>query len=262
MSGNFLQKLATAFDNFREPGPAICLSDYRNPSHPIQEVQKAPERDTYPHLIKFAGREDDGVESYTVEDFERIRGHAYLPELEFKSAKTLRRIQKQCARSLKKGVITSEIKWLGALYAEQIRRNHVADVSVRWIDERLGHGLFAEKTIEAGEYVGKYAGVVRRLSMIYKNFNDYCFFYPTSDLYFHQHIIDGKDKGNELRYANHSDIPNCEARTAFCDGILHIIVRAVEDIHPGTQITYDYTIDFWQTRSPFPNPARPGAERT
>src|SRR5687768_6484861 len=116
------------------------------------------------HKIKFARRGETEIREYAPEDFQIAAGHGYISQLEFKDEKTFQRVRTECQIALRKGMITAEIKWLGAFYAEQIRNHFVADVSIRWIDETLGYGLFAEQNIEAGGYIGEYAGVVRRRS--------------------------------------------------------------------------------------------------
>lgn len=206
-----------------------------------------------PRRIKYLRRGEIAIGEYAPKDFQDIAGHSYIPELVFTDEKTFRHVRKECRSILRKDAITPEMKWLGALYAERIRMHSIADVSIRWIDERLGYGLFAEHNIEAGEYIGEYAGVVRRRSLLFRNYNEYCFSYPTSDVNFRKHIIDARDHGNELRYANHSKEPNCEARCVLLDDILHILIRAITDIPANTQITYDYSEDYWHKRTPVPN---------
>lgn len=229
--------------------PLSSIASEANCSNVAAE-QESQKREA--HKIKFLRRGATEIREYTPEDFQDAAGHGYIPELVFTDEKTFRRVRKRC-RSLKKGGITPEMKWLGTLYAEQIRMHSVADVSIRWIDDRLGYGLFAEQNIEAGECIGEYAGVVRRRSFLFRNYNEYCFSYPTSEVSFRKHIIDARDHGNELRYANHSKEPNCEARCVLLDDILHILIRAIKEIPPNTQITYNYSEDFWRRRIAVPN---------
>jgi len=193
------------------------------------------------HVIKFCSRGEKEIQEYTIEEFKIATGISYIPGLEFQTEIILKRIQEQCAHALEIGTIGAQSRWLGTLHAEQIRSHTVAEVSIRWIDETIGYGLFAEKDIQPWEYIGEYAGVVRKCNLIFGNTNEYCFGYPTSMFSFRKHLIDAREKGNELRYANHSESPNSESIGAFCDDILHIVVRAIKHIPAGTQIMYDYT---------------------
>jgi len=216
---------------------------------------RIPAREEKPRdsgTIRFAGPGEKEKKEYSIKDFERFANFTYLPGLEFQDEKTFRRIRKQCSHVLRKELIDGERKWLGAFHAAKIKSHYVANLSIRWIDETLGYGLFAEESIKASEYIGEYTGVVRR-RRYFSNKNDYSFLYPTSFFYLRKHIIDGKDQGNEIRYANHSDDPNCEAISVVCDDLFHIILRAVTDIPAHTQITYDYSRRFWKYKRRVPN---------
>jgi hypothetical protein len=204
-------------------------------------------------LIKFVRRGEHEINEYSADEFSRSMGIQYLPCLKFQNDKILRRITKHCLRASDKDYIHSKRKWLGALYAEQIRSATMADVSIRWIDDTLEYGLFAEKDISAWQFIGEYTGVVRRHYPIFSEINDYCFLYPTSRYLFGKYFIDGEKCGNEIRYANHSDRPNSESTGIFSDGMFHMILRAIKDIPAGAQITYDYGDRYWKNRPRIPN---------
>jgi hypothetical protein len=62
--------------------------------------------------------------------------------------------------------------------------------------------------------------------------------------------IDGKARSNIARYGNHSCRPNAESdilRGPRADGRKggKVIIRAIRDIEPGDEITYDYGKDYW-----------------
>lgn len=193
------------------------------------------------HLIKFTGRGESEIKVYTVEQFMAATGIVYLWELEFQDEEVLERIRMQCSHALETGFIGKDSRWLGALHAKEIGSHYIADVSIRWIDETIGYGLYAEKNIKAWEYIGEYTGLVRKLNWILGNINEYCFGYPTSAFSYRKHVIDALKQGNEIRYANHSESPNCEAMGVLFGNILHIIVRAIKDIPASTEIVYDYS---------------------
>jgi SET domain-containing protein len=205
------------------------------------------------HFIKFARKGDEEIKEYCIDEFSLAMGIEYLSHLKFQDEKTFRRITRQCERALQKDYIHSKRKWLGALYAEQIKSEHMANVSIRWIDETLEYGLFAEEDIPAWEFIGEYTGEVRRHYPIISKINDYCFLYPTSRYFFGKYFIDGEKCGNEIRYANHSDRPNSESTGIFSDGLFHMILRAIKDIPANTQITYDYGNRYWRGRPRIPN---------
>lgn len=200
------------------------------------------------HFIKFAVRGENHVKLLSEEEFRTATEKTYLSGLEFEDQKILERVRKQCADGLETGFVGEESKWLGALYAEQLASHYIADVSIRWVDETIGYGLFAEKEIFVGDFIGEYTGVVRKRNLIFKNFNEYCFAYPGSIFNLRKHMIDAQTKGNELRYANHGESPNAESMGVVFDNIFHIILRAITDIPASAEITYNYWGSFWFNR--------------
>ena len=205
-----------------------------------------------PHVIKFAGCGEE-IKEYKVDEFKQATGVEYLSTLEFQDENTRQRISEQCTHASRNGYIDSKRKWLGALYQNQIRTHYVADVSIRWINESLEYGLFANQDISAWDFIGEYTGVVRRRYPIFGTMSDYCFLYPTSRYFYGKHVLDAKIKGNEIRYANHSDDPNCEVTGIFGEELFHLILRAIKNIPAGTQLTYDYGPRYWRWRSCLPN---------
>lgn len=62
--------------------------------------------------------------------------------------------------------------------------------------------------------------------------------------------IDGKARSNIARYGNHSCRPNAESDILLgkrAEGRKggKVIIRAIKDIEPGDEITYDYGKDYW-----------------
>ena len=211
-------------------------------------------QDAHQHLIKLALRGQNEIKEYTVEEFQAATGVIYLPALEFQDQETFEAVRKKCARAIKKKSVGAQSRWLGTLHAQDIRDHSVADVSIRWIDETFGYGLFAEQNIPAGQYIGEYTGLVRKCNLIIDKINEYCFAYPTNAMSFQKHIIDAHDKGNEMRYANHSDQNNCESMGVLCDQLLHIIIRSIREIPAGSQLTYDYSGFYWLSKPRRPVP--------
>jgi SET domain-containing protein len=53
-------------------------------------------------------------------------------------------------------------------------------------------------------------------------------------------VLDARQRGNTLRFANHSAEPNAEARITMVDGDHRVAIYAKEDIAPGEEIFYNY----------------------
>ena len=102
-----------------------------------------------------------------------------------------------------------------------------------------GLGLFAAKPIAKKAYIATYRG--KRIPT--KNAHDrewrsgakYMFELNS------RWTIDGSSRGNMARYANHSCRPNAES--ALSKG--QLILRAIEAIEAGEEITYDYGEEYF-----------------
>ena len=121
---------------------------------------------------------------------------------------------------------------------------------MRWIDEDVGYGLYAEEAIEAGEYVGEYTGTVRRNDRRYfEPLNNYCYEYPVLDEIGRSFVIDAT-RGNATRFINHSFDPNLKPIHVFVEGFYHLIFIAIKRIEKGYQLAYDYGVNYWYVRNP------------
>jgi SET domain-containing protein len=237
MLTRFSKKIQVLLNKILEPSSIDSSEPIR-----VSNTPKVHRKRKEPHVIKRNGKE------LTIDQFTQETGVEYLPELKFQNEKIFQTIKDQCSYASKNEYIDSKRKWFGALYADQIRSHYVANVSIRWIDKTLEYGLFADEDFEPGDFIGEYTGVVKRHYPIIGKMSDYCFLYPTSRYFFGKHLIDAQTSGNEIRYANHSDDPNCEATGIFVDEMFHMILRSIAGIPAGAQITYDYGARYWKSR--------------
>ncbi len=185
---------------------------------------------------------------YDKKRFTEIFQVEYLSSLVFDSWEVERDIRKKCEQAHKKGNIGQLALWLGQLHEKTLKEELFPSLHLRWIDEKIGYGLFADDFIQPWQCVGEYAGLVRRRNLFFRNINDYCFMYPKEWRSFKAYTIDSAKKGNFTRFINHSDTPNCESVAVYYDGVFHILFRALKVIAPGEQLTYDYGSIYWQRR--------------
>ena len=94
---------------------------------------------------------------------------------------------------------------------------------------RTGLGLFAVTPIKKGAFIVEYWGKPMRSEDADRLSTKYLFDLDNG------WTIDGADRGNIARYANHSCKPNAEARVGRRSGRIH----AANAIQPGAEITYD-----------------------
>ncbi len=111
-----------------------------------------------------------------------------------------------------------------------------------------GLGLFAARTLTAGEVLGSYEG--RRLSAAEVEALDgdsnLTYLFELSD----GTIIDGAREGNDLRHLNHSCQPNCEAIEREEDnGLLQLDIVALRAIAEGEELFIDYALAIDESQS-------------
>lgn len=101
-----------------------------------------------------------------------------------------------------------------------------------------GKGVFALRTIAAGERIIEYTGeIVSWKEALRRHPHDPSD--PHHTFYFHiddGRVIDAKFGGNASRWINHSCEPNCEADEQ--DG--RVFIQALRELAPGEELFYDY----------------------
>lgn len=186
-------------------------------------------------------------------ELEQIMGFTYLPALTFESEKIEQRVRKRSQLALKKDELSIREKWLGVHFKEVLAKGTPPyHLSIRWIDETMGFGVFAEEKIPAHAFLGEYTGKIRKRKRgDWKN--DYCFEYAIGLWIRNPFIIDAQDQGNYCRFINHAESPNLESVSIFANGIMHIILVALKPIEKGAQLTYHYGDTFWKKRKNSPS---------
>lgn len=166
----------------------------------------------------------------------------FLRHLKFENPQQERTIRRQCASS-----ITPAQKTLGELYAKELAAGHIETATLKWIDEKIGYGAFAEREIPPLTYIAEYTGVVLGEEACLSRDNRYFCRYPIpgDSLYF----VDAREHGNISRFINHSDNPNLELLFAFYDGLIHPFLRSSKKIRKGAQFSYNYGAHYWKRLS-------------
>lgn len=103
-----------------------------------------------------------------------------------------------------------------------------------------GRGVFAAARFAKGDLIGEYRGrrishaeMERRWRREGRAFGHTFFFIVDEEI-----VIDAGERGNGIRYINHSCAPNCT--TALEDG--RVFVYALRAIEPGEELAYDYLL--------------------
>jgi len=136
---------------------------------------------------------------------------------------------------------------LSILYGDDIAAKKLMPMSIRWIDPQVGHGIFAEDDVSAGEFVGVYGGQVQDRLLV--DSKDYAWAYPGETLQGGRITLDGAIKGNELRLINDGKDPNCGVEYIIGqDNLWHVCYLVLKDIKKGEQLLVSYGPAYWDTR--------------
>ena len=113
------------------------------------------------------------------------------------------------------------------------------DTSIRYVNDVLDYGLYADKAISKGVMIGEYVGMVH--STFLKP-NQYSLLYPTVE---GNHQIDCREYGNASRFINHASDPNCKYVHILIEGLNHTVCVTKRDIRANEQITVNYGASYW-----------------
>ena len=104
-----------------------------------------------------------------------------------------------------------------------------------------GRGVFARRRIREDETVCEYKGEIISEAEVARRYPEdmdglnHTFAFGVE----HDHNIDGGAKGNIARWINHSCSPNCDTY----EKDKRMFIRAIRDIRPGEELSYDYWIE-------------------
>jgi uncharacterized protein len=101
---------------------------------------------------------------------------------------------------------------------------------------RTGLGVFATEPIRKGKYIVEYTGPLLTNKQCEEIDNRYLFEVNA------RWTIDGSPRSNVARYINHSCRPNADPMIRD----RRIRIKAIRNIEPGDEITYDYGKDHFE----------------
>ena len=119
------------------------------------------------------------------------------------------------------------------------------DIIIKYIDDVVNFGLFADGDFVSGLILGEYVGLLVPFSSHDKP-SGYGMNYPCGD---DSYEINAYDFGNVIRFINHSTTPNCDFRKVFYEGLVHIVCTTISDIKKGDQMTVNYGKSYWLARN-------------
>lgn len=180
-------------------------------------------------------------------DFEKISGALFIPDLDFSDGDVFETVKAKIKKLQTKGELSRQQVWLGSYFQREIESNFIPPVSIRWIDDEIGWGVFAERDFSKMDFIAEYSGLVRKGNRADKT-NGYCFEYLYAPGVPSPFTIDAQDQSGIARFINHSANPNLDGSIATFGGISHVVLFAKGPIAKGTQLTYDYGPAYWSKR--------------
>jgi hypothetical protein len=216
-------------------------------------------------IFKVKPSGSDEIVDFSEDKFQKFFNFRYLRHLIFDNYSIFKEVIRSCAASYRDGESieekvnpeifekyfdkTEKFALRTRLFENKINSGYIAPMTIEWIDEMVGYGIFAAQDFKKGEYIGEYTGVVRRRAWGYWIYqNEYSITYPNHTM--RRFCVDGQGQGNELRFSNHSYNPTMEPVVADDKGLLHSLFIAKRNISMGEQLTWDYGEDFWSIRNP------------
>lgn len=190
----------------------------------------------------------DHCRKYTVAEFEKIFRVSYIEANVFFTPTFLSQVIRDCPWLLEHTVFGSEHRRLGSSLRTKVSQGFMEDVSVRWIDDNMGYGLFAERDFARESYIGEYVGIVRKIKRFSPEGNEYCLHYPSRFFSYNYYCIDAKAAGNETRFINHSETPNLQPVCIIDRNLVHIAFFTTRPIAKGEELCFNYGKSFWRTR--------------
>ncbi len=114
-------------------------------------------------------------------------------------------------------------------------------VDIRFIDKKMGYGVFAKEDISKYTILNHYAGILRPDRDVSDD-NDSAFTFPD----FEKYSIDAQKQGNWTRFMNHSENTNVKVWEYYLpEGPRIIFTAGPKGIKKSAQLTYSYGDIYW-----------------
>jgi SET domain-containing protein len=162
--------------------------------------------------------------------------------------KILQEIDIDFTKCRQKNLFSQSQNWLGVYFKNEILSDYMPDVTIRWIDNKIGWGVFANRDFKKMQFVAVYSGNLRKKSKKDSK-NSYCFEYVIAEGIATSYTIDALDCGGVSRFINHSTNANLSSSVATVSNRSYIILYTKKSIAKGEQLCYDYGPDYWSKRS-------------
>lgn len=184
------------------------------------------------------------VENLTVENPEKMKPFQYLENPVFENPDDLELILERTAKAKSKDLIAPEKIWLGVYFNKETQKGQVPKLTLKYINDQIGFGVFAAQKIPSCTFIGEYTGIIKPGKPAKDNY--YSVRYTTWELGRKSYMIDAEKAGNFTRFLNHSTDPNLGLQSIYWRGLPRMILVSLKEIEEGAQLTFDYGNLFWK----------------
>jgi uncharacterized protein len=184
--------------------------------------------------------------------FESLAAVEYIPQPLFATQAIFNEIVNWTKKAKREDAIPRERIWMGIYFDKEIQTDMHPKISIRYIDEKVGFGVFTEQRIPSCAFAGEYRGVVQERKKKELKDKVHCVRFTVWEMGKRKFILNAENKGNFTRFINHSAKPNLSLQSVYWRGIPRLIFVALKEISEGTQLTFDYGTFFWKECSQTP----------
>ncbi|MBI5273040.1 MAG: SET domain-containing protein-lysine N-methyltransferase [Chlamydiia bacterium] len=164
----------------------------------------------------------------------------------FASDKVFREVLLRSRKAKAEDAIPPEKMWMGVYFDAEIHKGLHPKVSIRYIDEEIGFGVFAEQRISPCSLVGEYTGIISEKRAKDLEGKTYCVRYTIWAMETRKIVLDAETMGNFTRFINHSSSPNLGLQSVYWRGIPRMVLVSLKEIQAGEQLTFNYGMNFWK----------------
>lgn len=191
--------------------------------------------------IKIRSRKTGVLSSCSTAEFESCFGARYIENPIFSSFEALQEAIGDVPWLLTNTFVGLEQRRLGAWLHAKLVSGYIGDVYIDWVNDTVGWGLFADKALDEGTFIGQYCGAVRKMQKGAKDaINEYCLRYPSRFFSFHYWVLDARNAANETRCINHSFTPNLKAIALIDRQLLHVGFFTTRPCNRGEELCFNY----------------------
>jgi hypothetical protein len=139
-------------------------------------------------------------------------------------------------------------------YRSCLNKNIRPPLYLKYINNEVGYGVFAETNLYEDDFIQEYAGHVISAEQLFYNGrnlnNSYLMtLFPSMSCHLQtpDMMIDAKKAGNFTRFINHSEKPNVKIKLVLdAEGLWHVVFFMGRTTHADEQLFIDYGRKYWE----------------